>query len=176
MTDIVLEGSKTGLELVAATTFRSIPIILMVSQAMPDLYEKVSTLYDVLYLVKPIHIYTLDSSIRLVSQCRISKEPKFIKGTSHGEVIAIRDILYVEVERTYTFIQTSARRYAFKKSLTLLKQQLPMSNFLQIHRSFVVQKRFIKRIDFEKCLVELEGHTLPLSRRVKHEIQSKNIN
>lgn len=175
VTDIVLAGSKNGLDLVEAISSLYIPTILMTAHDTPEIYEKVSVLNHVLYLVKPFHIHTLDSSIRLVSQCTSSKEPQFIRGTTRGEVIALKDILYIEVERTYTFIQTSARRYAFKKSLTLLKQQLPLGKFLQIHRSFLVQKKFIKRIDFEKSVVELEGHTLPLSRRVKHDIQSKNI-
>ncbi|HAO51042.1 MAG TPA: hypothetical protein DCR35_18095 [Runella sp.] len=153
-----------------------IPIILIINEDVPAIYEKVANFTHVFYLVKPFHSNTLESAIRILSQ-QIRQEPQFIRGTSRGEIIAIKDILYIEVERTYTFIQTKTKRYAFKKSLTLLKQHLPLGRFLQIHRSFLVQKKFVKKIDFEKSLVELEeGHLLPVSRRAKHELQSKNLN
>jgi len=152
-----------------------IPIILIINEDVPEIYDKVANFSHVFYLVKPFHIHTIESAIRILSQ-QIRQEPQFIRGTSRGEIIAIKDIVYIEVERTYTFIQTKTKRYAFKKSLTLLKQHLPLDRFLQIHRSFLVNKRFIKKIDFEKNSVDVDGYLLPMSRRVKHELHSKNLN
>ncbi|RDB08032.1 LytR/AlgR family response regulator transcription factor [Runella aurantiaca] len=170
--DIMLDNAPIGLELTEALTLQNLPIILLTNQDSSEVYQKVATFSHILYLVKPFHIHTLDSIIRMLAQ-HPTQEPQFIQGNSRGDFIAIKDILFLEVEHTYTFIQTTARRYAFKKSLTQLKSLLPTNRFLQVHRSFLVNKKFIGKIDIEKNIVEIGGYTLPLSRRMKHELLSK---
>ncbi len=173
--DIALEGAQNGLKLAEEPAFQNLPVILLTDHDSSEIYQKVSAINHpfTLYLVKPFHIHTLDSIIKILAQHPI-QEPKFIQGNSRGEFIAIKEIMYIEVEHNYIFIQTTTRRYAFKKSLTQLKLQLPINRFLQIHRSFLVNKKFIKKIDLEKNIVEIEGYTLPLSRRMKHTLLSKN--
>lgn len=173
--DIALDGPQNGLELTEVTSIQNLPIILLTNHDSNETYQRVMSLNHplYLYLVKPFHIHTLDSSIRLLAKYPI-QEPQFIQGNSRGEFISIKDIIYIEVEHTYTFIQTTTRRYAFKKSLTQLKLQLPMNRFLQIHRSFLVNKKFIERIDLGKNTVEVAGYILPLSRRMKHNLLSKD--
>ncbi|AXE17177.1 hypothetical protein DR864_05220 [Runella rosea] len=173
--DIALDGPQNGLELTELAAIQNLPIILLTNYDSYEIYKRVRELKHplYLYLVKPFHIHTLDSSIQLLAKHPI-QEPQFIRGNSRGELISIKDIIYIEVEHTYTFIQTTTRRYAFKKSLTQLKLQLPMNRFLQIHRSFLVNKKFIDRIDLEKNTVEAASYTLPLSRRMKHNLLSKD--
>lgn len=173
--DIPLEGPQNGLKLTEEHAFQNLPVILLSNQDSFEIYQKVAALNHPFsfYLVKPLHIYTLNSIIKILAQHPI-QEPKFIQGNSRGEFIAIKDIIYIEVEHNYIFIQTAARRYAFKKSLTQLKLQLPTNRFLQVHRSFLVNKKFIKKINLEKNIVEIAGYTLPLSRRMKHNLLSKN--
>ncbi|AXE16335.1 hypothetical protein DR864_00650 [Runella rosea] len=172
--DVVLMGSKNGLELADLVSSRNIPFILITAYDTPQIYEQVSKWNNVLYLVKPVHIHTLDSSIRILTK-QSEIEPQFIRGTTRSEIISINEILYIEVDRNYTFVQTAKRRYAFKKSLSLIKQQLPLDRFLEIHRSFLVNKKFITKIDLEKSLVYVEGYMLPMSRRVKHDLIAKGI-
>ena len=167
--DLVLEGKKDGMDLAKELIQRNIPFIFMTAYDSREFYQRALAFEEFQYLIKPIHIYTLDSAIRLIIR-RKQQPPQFIKVTAHGQIIAVKDIIYIEVERTYSFIQTTTKRFAFKISLNLLKQQLPLDNFIQIHRSFLVQKSFIKRINFEKNIVELENYTLPISRRMKHEL------
>lgn len=173
--DIPLEGPQNGLKLTEEHAFQNLPVILLSNHDSRELYQKVTAVNHPFsfYLVKPFHIYTLDSIIKMLAQHPI-QESKFIQGNSRGEFIAIKDIIYIEVEHNYIFIQTAARRYAFKKSLTQLKLQLPANRFLQVHRSFLVNKKFIKKINLEKNIVEIAGYTLPLSRRMKRNLLSKN--
>ncbi|NBB20504.1 response regulator [Runella sp. CRIBMP] len=173
--DIPLEGPQNGLKLAEEHAFQNLPVILLTHHDSSEIYQKVVAVSHplTLYLVKPFHIHSLDSIIKILAQHPI-QEPKFIQGNSRSEFIAIKDIIYIEVEHNYIFIQTAARRYAFKKSLTQLKLQLPANRFLQVHRSFLVNKKFIKKIDLEKNIVEIAGYTLPLSRRMKHNLLSKN--
>mgnify|MGYP001810214249 FL=1 len=172
--DIVLMGNKSGLELADFVSSRNIPFILITAYDTPQIYEQVSKWNHVLYLIKPVHIHTLDSSIRVLTK-QAETEPQFIRGTTRSEIISINEILYIEVDRNYTFVQTAKRRYAFKKSLSLIKQQLPLDRFLEIHRSFLVNKKYINKIDLEKSLVYVEDYTLPMSRRVKHDLITKGI-
>ncbi|MDF7818135.1 LytTR family DNA-binding domain-containing protein [Runella sp. MFBS21] len=173
--DVGAKGDKRALETIALLSPHLIPIVLTPTYDTQELYDKVKKLDNVFYLVKPFHIHTLDNSIRLLKR-KTEINTEFIRGGVRSEIIALKNILYIEVERTYSFIQTENRRYAFKKSLTLLKKQIPVGAFIQIHRSFLVNKKYIKRIDIERSMVELEGGViLPMSRRVKHLLISKDI-
>ncbi|MFN3378550.1 MAG: LytR/AlgR family response regulator transcription factor [Runella zeae] len=173
--DIGSIQDKTALEKIDLLSPFRIPIILTPTYDIQELYDKVKKLDNVFYLVKPFHVNTLDSVISLLKR-KMEIKTEFIRGGTRSEIIALKNILYIEVERTYSFIQTENRRYVFKKSLTLLKKQIPEGEFFQIHRSFLVNKKYIKRIDVERSMVEIEGGTvLPMSRRVKHLLISRGI-
>jgi DNA-binding LytR/AlgR family response regulator len=170
--DIELAGAENGLDVGEKLHALQIPFIIATNHGKDDYYNRVKQMTNCLFLAKPINIYTLDSSIKLLLQSA-EKPTKFLKDGVRGPLIVVKDILFINVVGTYSYIFTAKKRYVFKKSLKSIKAQLPLDDFLQIHSSYLVQKKFIKQIDKEKNIVEVEGHTLPISRRFKKELTTQ---
>lgn len=174
--DIILPKSKkTGIELADKIKSRLIPILFMTSQEDETFYKQASSIPLSSYLVKPFHAHSLDSNIRTLLSC--TQNNHFLRLNSHtGGLIKVDDIVYLEVDNNYTYVNTTSKKTVYKKSLSTIMELLPTHLFLQVHRRFVVQKRYIASIDFEKKIVILENKIeLPISRRMGQEIK-KHLN
>jgi DNA-binding LytR/AlgR family response regulator len=169
--DIVLAGQKTGIDLAQKIKPWLIPILFITAHENEEFYKQASTLPLSTYVVKPFQKYTLDSSIK--GLLNLAQNNSFIRLDSHtGGLIKVSDLIYIEVDNTYSFVYTPHRKTAFKKSLTQLMKLLPMHLFLQVHRRYLVQKRYIQNLDLDKNIVTLEGNIqLPISRRMGQEIR-----
>lgn len=169
--DIVLSGQKTGIDLAEKIKSWLIPILFITSHDSEEFYKQADSIPLSGYLVKPFHAYSLDSNIK--SLLNAAQSNLFIRLDSHvGGLIKISDIIYMEVDNTYSFVYTPHRKTAFKKSLTQLMKLLPMHLFLQVHRRYLVQKRYIQDLDLDKNIITLEGNIqLPISRRMGQEIR-----
>jgi DNA-binding LytR/AlgR family response regulator len=172
--DIVLSGKRTGLELAEKIRDRMIPIVFMTSQESMEMYKQSQTFPLSQYAIKPFHVYNLDSAIHSLMSM-IENNPQFLKDGITGHIIPLKDIVYLEVDGNYTSIHTVNKCFVFKKSLQLLKQQLPETHFVQIHRSYIIQKAFVQEIDLTNHLVFLKGNTpsLPISRRFAGQLRDK---
>lgn len=169
--DIELDGVPSGVRLAELFNAKNTPIIIATSHPHETYYEQIKQIPNCLFLTKPVNIHTLDSAIKLLTQHK-QKPSQFLKEGLRGSIIPIKDITFIQVDGTYSYIHTLSKRYAFKKSLKSIKAELPEADFLQIHSSYLVRKSCIKEVNKEKNVVELEGHSLPLSRRAKKEIDA----
>ena len=80
--------------------------------------------------------------------------------------VYIADLLYVKADDHYLHIFTSEGKNHFVRGkLSQIKQELP-PNFIQCHRSYIVNTNFIKRINKES-LTLISKDTIPLSRSFK---------
>ena len=68
----------------------------------------------------------------------------------------------MEVMRNYTTVH-GAEDYSVKRSLNDLERELD-GGFYRIHRSFIVNLRFVKRITRTEVILK-DGTALPLSRK-----------
>ncbi|WP_338873378.1 LytTR family DNA-binding domain-containing protein [Spirosoma sp. SC4-14] len=83
--------------------------------------------------------------------------------------VFIHDILYVESLKDYVkIITTSARPLVVKQSISSLEEMLPESNFLRIHRSFIVA--IDKIAAYTPSYVDIAGQELPIGRLYHKEV------
>ncbi|MFY0603121.1 MAG: response regulator transcription factor [Flavobacteriaceae bacterium] len=64
------------------------------------------------------------------------------KGFEHK--IHVEDVLYIEASTIYAVLHLENRKILYRVALNLLEQQLP-SNFIRVHRSFIINKSFVKQ-------------------------------
>jgi DNA-binding LytR/AlgR family response regulator len=76
--------------------------------------------------------------------------------------IAVHDILYLEAMKDYTRIVTSSKPYLVLGTLTGMCNKLPQEKFVQIHRSYIVNRDKIRSIHTNK--VQLDGCYLPVGK------------
>jgi len=95
----------------------------------------------------------------------------FVKDKSRLVGIVVRDILWVEAFDNYTVIVTEKQRTLVSSTLKDLLEKLPASDFMRIHRSYIVQLGKIKKIeDFD---VFLADKPIPVSKSYRDELISR---
>jgi two-component system LytT family response regulator len=57
--------------------------------------------------------------------------------------IHVEDIFYIEASTIYAVLHLKDKKVLYRAALNLLEQQLP-SNFIRVHRSFIINQNFIK--------------------------------
>lgn len=77
--------------------------------------------------------------------------------------IPLQDILFVQSEHVYVRIfLTDGRKILYRCSLREFIRKLPAQSFLQIHRCYIANLRWIS--EFNRTNVVLAGQVLPVSR------------
>ncbi len=83
--------------------------------------------------------------------------------------LAVKDILYVQAEHVYARIYCSNQQRILQRiSLSSLLSQLPADQFLQVHRSYVVNLDSVDSWSVE--LLFVDGTKIPISRNRRKEV------
>lgn len=133
---------------------------------------------DVLdYLVKPIpfdrflkacnkakEVY--DNKQRLASQQPVN-DHFFIKCDNQIEKVNYSDLVYAESMMNYVILYTSTRKMIVYLTLKSLEDQLPDSQFIKVHKSFIVNRSKIKSIEGNMINMGVEKITISQNLREK---------
>jgi DNA-binding LytR/AlgR family response regulator len=95
----------------------------------------------------------------------------FIKEGTSQVKLQLHEVIYLEAMKDYTCINTINKRYMVLEPLSRLITENGFKNFIRIHRSYAVQKHFIKRYNsFNVILVN--DCMLPVGRNFKDILQN----
>jgi len=88
--------------------------------------------------------------------------------------LKLGEILMVEAKGDYIEIKTTSTLYRVHSTLKKIKEKLPDSLFMQIHRSFIIN--FTKIIDIQDNSVLIDRNVIPISRSQRpHVMQRLNL-
>lgn len=184
--DINLASAMTGIELAGLLMPQyGIPVIFLTGNDDLDTYEKARQTAGAAYLVKPVNALTLRSIIETTLQKNSfdlqadKKKPAnagsapaapdffYLKLKGRSVRVMTHEIMYVQADGNYCYLHTKQRRFVVKTSLSKVKEKLPASSFVQIHRSYLTQLRCITRVDLATQTVQIEQEHLPLGAHYK---------
>ena len=98
----------------------------------------------------------------------------FLKENGFLVKVLLHDIVWVEAsEGGSRFVLTQGRTVSMRQILREVAPLLPAEQFVQIHRSYVVNAEFIDRIDPVRGLIQMGGQLLPLSRNYREGLLSR---
>ncbi|NOT73605.1 MAG: response regulator transcription factor [Cyclobacteriaceae bacterium] len=97
----------------------------------------------------------------------------FIKCDHRYEKIFFSDILYIEGMENYVVIHTTQQKYVTLLRMKTVEDTLPSSDFIRIHKSFIVSVKAISSIDGNEVIAG--NKRLPMSREKKAEILSRVV-
>jgi DNA-binding LytR/AlgR family response regulator len=105
------------------------------------------------YLLKPVtfsRFYrAVDKAVRYFVNKDVSNNDAneiFIKRGSALVKLKIKDIIYVEALENYITLNTKNEKFTIHFTMKAIEYQLPSNTFIRVHRSFIVNIRFIKAI------------------------------
>jgi DNA-binding LytR/AlgR family response regulator len=77
-------------------------------------------------------------------------------------------VLYIESIKDYVKVRTDEKEIITQQKISYLEESLPRSQFLRIHRSFIVN---IDKIDaYSATDVEIGKHSIPIGRNYKNDV------
>ena len=135
------------------------------------------------YLLKPIPIERFLKAIAKVSKfdnkTLVSEEEKFqpnkeaflyFRADRKMVKVLTNDILYIESLKDYIkIITTNAKPLLVKQSISSLEEMLPDSNFVRIHRSFIIAIDKVKA--FSPTHIEILDKELPIGRLYQKDVE-----
>jgi DNA-binding LytR/AlgR family response regulator len=77
-------------------------------------------------------------------------------------------VIYLEALRDYTGIVTQKRKYCVLSPISNLLKEKPFKSFIRIHRSYAIQKHYIKEISAKE--VRVNNTSLPVGRSYKESL------
>ncbi len=94
--------------------------------------------------------------------------------TSHGTVhrVPLKDILYFEARNKKLYLSTKDYEIKFYDSLERVQEKLP-PDFLRCHKSFIVNRNWIDRVQLAQNLIIMYGDSvrIPISRTMKPQLK-----
>jgi two-component system, LytTR family, response regulator len=128
------------------------------------------------YLLKPVSPGRLQQACRKALEWRefyfrAGEEAGYFYLKSDGITgrIAYEEVLYIEGANNYVYVHTTQKKLMAYLTLKGIERQLPPERFIRVHKSFIVARDRIDRIEGSRLIVG--GRSIPLSRRFRQEFR-----
>ncbi len=184
--DINLKGSLNGIETAKAIQkFRDIPIIYLTANSDEITFAKAKETHPRAFITKPFNKLSLQRSIALVVEqlkettvipepqkdLEVLKDRVFVRHNGKMTKLLLGEILFIEADRNYCTIVSERGSYMLSSTLKTMEEQLPTSNFIRVHRSFMVN---ISKLDVVgDHHLEINRKVIPLSKSHKEFLMNR---
>ena len=187
--DLNIQGSRDGIWL--ASTIKEtygIPFIFLTAYSDERTVMSAVETQPFGYLVKPFTKMDIYTSLEVArqnylqitppSELKITvasrdkplslKDHLFMKEKNLYSKVQVSDIVYVKSELKYIELFLLEKRYVIRYSLSDFLALMPVEQFIQVHRSYVVNKNYVDHIGGNYILVN--GTEIPISTKRKEEV------
>jgi two-component system response regulator LytT len=186
--DIMLKGDMSGID--AAIQIREkldIPIIFLTAYADETTLNKAKISEPHGYIIKPFKEVDLRTSIEMalykhekeldvkkernflysLAENKESKEILFVKSNSRLVKIKSSDIYFVEALKDYVTINLANARYTIHATMKDIEKKLSSTDFIRVHRSFIVRIDKIVAIEQPNLHLEDDKKVIPIGGSYK---------
>jgi len=135
---------------------------------------------DVLdYLLKPISFERfMKAANKAYEFFNTNQEPSsqylFVKTDSKLEKVNFGEILFVEAMENYVGIYLAGKKLIIHSTLKALQEKLPVQDFLQPHKSYLINLNHINSI--EGNMLHIGEYQVPISKYQKEEVMERILN
>jgi two-component system response regulator LytT len=166
----------TGVDLVKSLT--NIPNIIMVTSD-PDFALDAFQYTNIIdYLLKPLTYSRFSLAIQKITSIQNtvlkdnkSKESLFVISQGRNIKLMFDDIEFIEANSDYVNIKVESKKHIVNSTLKNIKQKLPEINFIQVHRSFIVNINKVSELEDNTLII---GKSLvPVSKSYRNDVLSK---
>ena len=94
------------------------------------------------------------------------------EGTNYLK-IPLKDIHYIQADGNYAYIQTTEKRFAIKRSLAAIAEELETGDFVRASRGLLVNFAQVTRVSFADGIIELEDQQLKMGKAYHSDIKER---
>jgi len=181
--DIMLKGAITGIDAAAEIKANEgIPVIFLTAYADEGTLAKAKVTEPYGYIIKPFKEIDLHTSIEMalykhkketeivkerdllysIVENKDSRDYIFVKSNSRLIKLNTKEIYYIEALKDYVVINTLNSRYTIHSTMKDIEKKMPISDFIRVHRSFIVRIDKIASIDLPNLVLENDKKVIPI--------------
>jgi DNA-binding LytR/AlgR family response regulator len=163
---------KTGINFLKETPYKNFLVIITTAYPSHALEGYELNVLD--YLLKPIAIERFLIACNKAWQYFEKERQKkadtyfFVKAEGRIEKIEYEDILYIESLGNYLTLYLTWGKMIVYLTLRGLLEQLPENEFIQVHKSYIINKSKVKRI--ENNTISIDKYTVPIGQKMKEDV------
>lgn len=99
----------------------------------------------------------------------VSSEFIYLRADRKNIKVNFDDILFIESLKDYIKVVTKEKTIVTKQAISSIDESLPATQFIRIHRSFIISLNKIN--SFTPELIQIGKYELPISRSYRHEVE-----
>lgn len=131
------------------------------------------------YLMKPIEFNRFAKAVQRVTDMITQQPPMvseailndyiFVKAGQRGKMLKIDldDIDYVEAMSNYIAFHRGNQKTLVYHTMKELEERLPVSNFMRIHKSYIVALKQISSLESNELILKKTGGRIPIGANYK---------
>lgn len=94
------------------------------------------------------------------------------EGTTYVK-IPLSEIEYIQADGNYAYLQTDEKRFAVKRSLATISDELEDPDFVRASRGILVNFARVDKISFAKGTISIGDHEIKMGKAYHAEIKSR---
>ncbi|MGY3795492.1 LytR/AlgR family response regulator transcription factor [uncultured Aquimarina sp.] len=160
-----------------------IPVFFTTSDTDKNVMNKAAEIHPVAYLTKPIDKDDLQAALILAQKQEVilrnnggaGKEYIFIKSGNKLVKVHLDSILFAHTDsKNYcTIVTTDHKKLSVRYSILKLSKKLKGLEFVQTHRSYIINWNKIDSLHEYDQTIEIQGHHIPIGRTFKEDIYKR---
>jgi len=163
--DIRVAGTETGIWL---GNQLDIPFIYLTAFNDPKTIKSAIKTKPSGYLVKPFNTHDLYIAVELAMSKIINPSQIIVKERDKNIRIASQDILFAKKEDQYLILYLVDSEKLIRSSIKAFLDQVQTTSFIQVHRSFVVNKKHITAFNTRE--ITINDNVIPISKSFVKEV------
>lgn len=170
--DIRMKGKLDGIEIAEfINKCLNIPFIFLTAHTDKAIIDKAIGTKPLAYLVKPFKKPEIYSVICLAEEKITQFEEENLTIKEGHSIIRINKnkIVFIKSEGNYVEIYTQESKNVVRSSIVTMVQELGADKFIRIHRSYLVNIKYVSVLNANSLLIE--GIELPVSRKYQENIR-----
>lgn len=190
--DINIKGKQNGIW-IAEQIYQKyhIPVIFTTAYSDPRTIQHATQTHPSGYLIKPFHKEDIFAAIE-IALCNYAhalppsvppqknentdtnssaNQSIFIKEGLTFKKIHIENIIYIEAYKNYLELHLKNQKVVVRSTLQKFYDFLPKTNFIQIHRSFIINSHYIEAVKADSIAIACTD--LPFSKNYKDNLFDK---
>ncbi|MFK8055276.1 MAG: LytR/AlgR family response regulator transcription factor [Saprospiraceae bacterium] len=180
--DFRIEGERDGIDLAhwIRENHPEIARIFVTSQYDEHYFERVKGSFPAGYLTKPIQRTTLLATIG-VTLNNLNRTPKteeaklFLKDGNENHVLLLDDLLFLHADHVYVeYHKKDKSIVTTRETFQAALDRLPSNDFIQIHRSYIINLKHLK--SWTSTTVLVNDTSLPISRGRRNDLKLRLAN
>jgi two-component system, LytTR family, response regulator len=133
------------------------------------------------FIVKPIKFARFEQTMKRIEdfmetkikaklfEMSIGGDTIFLKEGYNQTKISLKDVLYLEALKDYTYVVTLEKKHCVWSNLGVLLKKDYFQSFVRIHKSFAVQKQYVSKI-FPQEVILNNKMSIPIGRSFKDNL------